>query len=65
VKELHFFKLDLRVQSKTFEALHELRQLTGIDANRAIAFLLDAGTVLYGAIKEEMIKKLMDKEKKQ
>jgi len=58
--KLSFSRLELEVMPKTNEALHELKNLTGFNTSRIVSFLLDAGTMIFHALREQMLKKLQE-----
>ena len=50
--------MDLIIQDKTLDALHDLKITADVRMDRAVSFLLDAGAIMYQSIKEQMMKKL-------
>jgi len=46
--------------SGTNKAIHELKNLTGFETSRIISFLLDAGTLMFRTVREQMLKKLQE-----
>jgi len=58
--KLSFSRLELEIMSETNEAIHELKNLTGFETSRIISFLLDAGTLMFRTVREQMLRKLQE-----
>lgn len=58
--KLSFSRLELEVMPETSKAMHELKGLTGFETSRIVSFLLDAGTMIFRTMKEQMLKKLQE-----
>lgn len=64
LRELYFKDLVLFIQPHTFDVICEVKKTAEVDISRAISFILDAGGVLFGALKEGMIEKIREQIKK-
>jgi len=62
--KLHFNEIDLLIQEGTNKALHEIKRVCNCTTAQAIAFLLNAGVVIFETIKSEFERINLDVRKK-
>ena len=53
-KKLGFSNLNLDVLEPTFDAFHSIKMKSGVDAGKAISFLLDCGALMYNHLSKSI-----------